>query len=412
MSKIALNNIVEKSELQILFIDDDETMSKIVASGITKYNPAWKVSIINSLDDLDFSTIYRFNLIILDLLMPGVDGIECLRKFSSKKIRSPIILISGLNSRMLSSAKNVGISYGLNIVGEFHKPIPWEIFLELIEASSNTHKNTPERNASIINIQKHEIETALKDDQFILYFQPQLSFSDLSLVGLEALIRWKHPVYGFIGPGFFLPLSESTGLAEAITLWVIQRALDSLNFLDQSINYRGKMSVNIPPLILNDYRLADKIINLVSNSKVEPSRLQLEIIESSLENNLVSSLDIQTRLAMRGLHLSIDDFGTGFSSLARLSTCYFDELKLDRFFIKKALFSKNDQTILTNMINLGHQMNMSIVGEGIEDFDTFLWLKSHGCDVAQGFLFSPPLPIDELQSWVKEELPKLKTCIL
>ena len=406
MVKSTKETVSLSKELRILFIDDDETMSKILASGISQHNADWKVSIINSMDDLEFSSIQNFDLIILDLLMPGVDGIECLRQFSHEGVHTPIILVSGLDCRMLSSARNVGTNYGLDIIGVFRKPIPWEEFLQLITGLNARQKKS---SAALPNlkISKHEIEAALRGDQFVLYYQPQISFKDLSLDGLEALIRWNHPTHGLLGPGFFLPAVESFGFAEQLTLWVINRALQDMQRLEELFGFEGEMSVNVPPLILNDYRLADKIIDLVAHSSVDPGRLQLEITESSLESNFVASLDVQTRLAMRGLHLSIDDFGTGFSSLARLSDSYFDELKIDRFFIKKALFSQKDQAILINMINMGHQMNMTIVGEGIEDRETFMWLKQHNCDVAQGFLFSAPLPIDELKNWVETELPRL-----
>lgn len=406
MVRSTKETVSQSKELRILFVDDDETMSKILASGISQYNANWKVSIINSMDDLEFSSIRNFDLIILDLLMPGVDGIECLRQFSYEGVQSPIILVSGLDCRMLSSARNVGTNYGLDIIGVFHKPIPWDDFLQLIE-SLNTRQKKSSTSVPNLKISKHEIEEALEQNQFVLYYQPQISFKDLSLDGLEALIRWNHPTHGLLGPGFFLPVVESFGFAEQLTLWVIRHALQDVRRLEELFGFEGEMSVNVPPLILNDHRLADKIIDLVTRSSVDPGRLQLEITESSLESNFVASLDVQTRLAMRGLHLSIDDFGTGFSSLARLSESYFDELKIDRFFIKKALFSQKDQTILINMINMGHQMNMTIVGEGIEDRETFMWLKQHNCDVAQGFLFSPPLPIDELGNWVQSELPKL-----
>ncbi len=395
--------------MNILFIDDDETSSKLLSFAITKYNSNCKVSIVNSLDLLDYSTISDFDLIILDLLMPGSDGIDCLRDFSVKGVTCPIILVSGLQCKVLQSAQNVGTNYGLNIIGIFRKPVPLDSFLTLISETHSKEKKTFIKPKQEFTFTAQDLESALRENQFVLYFQPQLSFSDMSLTGFEALIRWQHPDHGLLGPGFFLPLVESSGMAEEVTLWVIRSALEALQTLEHSISFSGTMSVNVPPLILNNYQLADKIINLVSSTPVQPRKLQLEITESSLENNFVASLDVQTRLAMRGFHLSIDDFGTGFSSLARLSDSYFDELKLDQFFIKKALVSQKDQTILINMINMGHQMSMSVVAEGIEDLETFKWLKLHGCDIAQGFLLARPMPVNILEEWVRNELPTLKT---
>jgi len=389
----------------ILIIDDDPVICRLVERFCNKRG--FQVTVLErpTVESLDAAC--GVDLIILDLMMPELDGVECLRQFSAAKVNAPIIILSGVQSRVLTMAHTAAEAYGLTILGTLTKPLlPGALQFEL-QKIAYVNGQIPPGTLPPLTFTADEIEVGLDRSEFVVHYQPQVRTSDWSLCGVEALVRWAHPAHGVVSPGAFIPVIENSWLARAFTVEVVSLALADAQNLTSELGYTGMMSVNLPPSILNEARFADEIIALLNRSGFEPTRLQFEITEGSLSSSISASYDIETRLAMRGIHLSIDDFGTGHSGLERLRTTPFNELKIDRSFVMGALDSPINKAIVTRMIQLGHDLGMTVVAEGVETVDQLRWLCGEGCDIIQGYFVAPPMSYVNLKEWIQKELPSL-----
>jgi diguanylate cyclase (GGDEF)-like protein len=247
----------------------------------------------------------------------------------------------------------------------------------------------------------HELRDAITNGGLHLRFQPKLNFSDPQFIGAEALVRWVHPTLGFIGPDEFIPLAESSGHIVALTRWVINAAVKQMAAWE-SIGMIVKVSVNISALDLLDDELPAFIESILCLHGIQIRSLCLELTESSVMHEVQRSLASMQRLRDLGLRLSIDDFGTGQSSLALLKKLPIDELKIDKSFVLKLDQNDDDRVIVRSTIDLGHNMGLEVVAEGVETEASRVILHDLGCDMVQGFLLAKPLPIDEFTQWVIE----------
>jgi EAL domain-containing protein (putative c-di-GMP-specific phosphodiesterase class I) len=343
------------------------------------------------------------NLLVLDLMMPGTDGIEILRDLNEASHRPDIVLISGLDQRVLDSASNMAKVHGLRVVGVLRKPFRTADLRVLLETYLKGSANPVAPAARGVGPQfsLNDVEQALARDEFVVHFQPQVSLADDSWVGVEALARWQHPVYGLLYPSAFISIAESEPLALSFTEHVIRIALRQYNRLALAVGFQGTLSVNMPPTALTDVHFPERLLPLLREQQVPPAAFILEITENSLPESDKVVLDITTRLSMRGVRVSIDDFGTGTSGLERLQDTPFDELKIDMVFVRNAQTGSAPAAtaIVESAAALGHRLKMNVVAEGVETRSTIDWLRSVGCDVAQGFEVGRPMAVDDLISW-------------
>ncbi len=244
-----------------------------------------------------------------------------------------------------------------------------------------------------------EIRRAIDADELVLFYQPKIEVASGDLVGVEALVRWIHPIKGFMAPGQFIPLAEQTALIHPLTDWVLRTAIT------QSAEWRRKgndllMSVNLAAPNLQNAALPSYLSELLDTYGVAPAAVMLEITESGLMADPHRALDTVKRFRELGVKLSIDDFGTGYSSLAYLKKLPVNEVKVDRTFVFNMIEDEKDDQIVRATINLGHSFGLAVSAEGVEDQETLDRLKGYGCDTVQGFFFSKPLPPHELVEWI------------
>ncbi|MDP3584547.1 MAG: EAL domain-containing protein [Thiobacillus sp.] len=248
---------------------------------------------------------------------------------------------------------------------------------------------------------KSELREAILSNQLCLYYQPQINHRSQRVVGLEALIRWHHPQRGFLGPDSFIPLAEEAGLIGPLTQWVLKTALKQLAVLRRE-GHALTMAVNLSARNLHDMSLPGSVEALLAECGVPPEHLTLEITESAVMSNPSDGLTILTALDRMGVTLSIDDFGTGYSSLAYLKRLPVDELKIDKSFVMDMEANDNDAVIVRSTIDLAHNLGLKVVAEGVESRDAWDTLSILGCDTSQGFFMGRPMPVDKLQTWLRD----------
>ncbi|MES2103833.1 MAG: EAL domain-containing protein [Pseudomonadota bacterium] len=249
-----------------------------------------------------------------------------------------------------------------------------------------------------------ELRAALDHDAFRLYVQPKVALDSGKVIAVEALVRWVHPERGFIFPDQFIPFAEQTGFIRLLTRWVLEQAAQ----ISSAWAARGihlKMSVNLSTRDLLDQDLPNKFADILERHHVAPAAFCLEITESAIMDDPVRAQQTLERLHSMGVDLSIDDFGTGYSSLAYLKSLPVDELKIDKSFVLKMEQDLDDAKIVRSTIDLGHNMGLRVVAEGVENKDVMLLLREMGCDQAQGYFISKPMPAEQLPEWLMKWVP-------
>ena len=252
----------------------------------------------------------------------------------------------------------------------------------------------------------NNLHVAMQEDELELYYQPKLCINPShknqhSANNAEALIRWPTVDHGLISPDITIPLIEHLGSELDLISWLVNTALKHLSEMDE--HYKGGVSVNIPANSVTSKTLYSLVAQALTQWHVEPNRLTLEITEDVLIKDKELAFDYLSKVRETGVRISIDDFGTGYSSLAYFKHIPADELKIDRFFVKNMLDNKGDRNIVKLIIDLAHTFNLEVVAEGVENNETLDLLRSMGCDYAQGYLISRPIPYNDYLSWLKED---------
>jgi len=247
-----------------------------------------------------------------------------------------------------------------------------------------------------------QLRRALAAGELVVHYQPKADVRSARILGVEALVRWQHPEHGLLGPGEFVPLAETTGLIRPLTSYVLDAALRQCRtWLDAG--HELSVAVNLSTRCLLDLTLPDQIIGLLEETAMAPERLVLEITESAIMTDPTRALEILNRLHTLGVQLAIDDFGTGYSSMAYLKSLPVDELKVDRSFVKHLRDNPSDAVIVRSTVDLGHNLGLRVVAEGVEDEATWQELANLGCDSVQGYFLARPMPVAELAAWLSTQ---------
>jgi len=263
----------------------------------------------------------------------------------------------------------------------------------LYDPAANDH--SPARLARV-----SELRQAIAAGALALHYQPKMDIAADRIYGVEALVRWPHPEHGLIPPDAFIPLAEQTGLIVPLTRWVLGEALRQCRVWRQA-GLDLDVAVNLSMWNLRDAELPDTVAALLRAHDVPPAALRLELTESAIMGDAARALHVLTRLHGLGVRLSVDDFGTGYSSLAYLKRLPVDEIKIDRSFVRGLAEDATDATLVASVIGLGHSLGLTVVAEGMEDAAALAVLERLGCDLAQGYYVSRPLPAADLERWLR-----------
>ena len=245
-----------------------------------------------------------------------------------------------------------------------------------------------------------ELRRAVEKNELLLYYQPKMDLASNRPIGVEALVRWQHPSRGFVPPGEFIPFAERTGYIKVLTQWIIETAMRQCGrWVEQGIRLQISLNISARDLLTPD--LPNRIHDAMLKYRVPPELVCLEITESGFMDDPVRALQTLTRLNALGVKLSVDDYGTGYSSLAYLKKLPVDEMKIDQAFVKNMVTDNDDLVIVRSTIELGHNLGLKVVAEGVEDKATLDKLEQLGCDLAQGYYISRPLPAEKLEVWLQ-----------
>ena len=378
---------------RLLVIDDDPDMCAFVAH--TAALAGFEAASSTNFGQFKAGLTPDTSIVVVDLMMPEVDGIEVLRYLSEQSYASDIILISGYDKKVLKVAAQLAASLGLHVRASLQKPIKVSELREVLAKRAEGKRQSRSKPGSPGEADVEGMRQAIAGDQLLVHYQPQVHIKTRTLAGLEALVRWQHPVRGLLPAAAFVESFEAAGLIGELTWTVIRKVLaDRKRWGPEASSV--PVSVNLSALLLRDLALPEKLLAFISEHGGKPSDIVLEITESGLMRELHTSLDILARMRLKQLHLSIDDFGTGYAMMQQLQRVPARELKLDMAFVQAMLADESADIILRKTLELAHDLDMTVVAEGVETAEQLARLAEYGCDVAQGYLLGRPGPLAAL----------------
>lgn len=387
---------------QVLLVDDDAFARELAQELLRSLGIAEVVTAGGAEEALAWLAVNKVDpdLVLCDLRMPGMDGVEFLRHLAERKTKSAVAVLSGSDRRLLDTIQNLAQARGLRFLGALSKPISEE---DLVGVLRRLAERPPEerKRAPIEPLTVEEVREGLEQGRVEVFFQPKVAVPGRGLVGAECLARWNHPTRGLLSPAAFIEVAEANGLISKLTRAVFLRAVAVQGaWLAQGLDV--KIAVNVSAEDLADPTLADWIAYQAERAGVAPERVTLEITESRLEHDEALALELISRLRLKGFGLSIDDFGTGYSTLAKLRKLPFTELKVDRAFVAGAPRDRAARAIFESSVTLGRSLDLALVAEGVETEAEWAVVRELGCHEAQGFLFAKPMAPADFLAWAKK----------
>ena len=387
--------------MKILILDDDPFMLSVLSAQLGKVGireRGFEEVVTRSSGDAAIELLSGdadIGLVFCDLQMPGMDGVEFVRRLMGLGYRGGLVLVSGEASRIIQAAATLARSHHLRVLGAVEKPISLETLRDLLDAFAREPEES-ERQHRAYSLE--ELREAIAAKALVNFYQPKVSLASGEVIGMEALVRWQHPRDGLVMPGQFIPMAEEAGLVTDLGEVVMEAALRDLH----RWNAEGKhweVAVNVSTKSFSDLHYPDLLAEQARRRGAPLENIILEITESQMAADPKSQLDILTRLRLKGARLSIDDFGTGYSFLSQLRELPVDELKIDRGFVHGASQDAQLGAIVDSNIRLARELGFRVIAEGVEDIEDWRFLKAARCEFAQGYFIGKPMPAASLDEW-------------
>ena len=376
---------------RLLIVDEDGAVADFVAAVARKvgYTVA---SVRSGAGFVQLLESFQPSLIVMDLHLSDTDGVELLRSLGARACTASVVLMSA-DERVLSAAHELGVSHGLAMCGTLEKPI---VVADLqTKLAAMLHQSS--------ELDTDDLRRGIANNEFVPYYQPKASLvqSGWIIDGVEALARWQHPRLGLVMPHEFIPLAEQTGLIGDLTNVMLNAALRQVRaWREQGL--RLTCAVNLPPSLVTDLTFPDRVAALLAENEVDGSQLVLEITETATIQNPTTTMAILTRLRVKRVGLSLDDFGTGYSSLTQLYQMPFNEMKIDKSLVMNVPHSREANTMVGSLIELGHNLGLKICAEGVENRAALDMLAIMGCDRCQGYFISRAVPAADIVSFATQ----------
>ena len=338
------------------------------------------------------------DLILLDINMPEIDGLEFVRHLVGQHYAGSLILVSGEDERMQQAAEKLARAHKITVLGHLHKPVSPEGFIELLGKWEAPALSEPDAEKSVYGAD--ELRAAIANGELVNYYQPKVMTTTGRVVGVETLVRWRHPRDGMVLPEHFIGVAEAHGLIDDLTRVVLTGAFaQSRLWHDSGLLLR--VAVNLSMDNLASLSFLDEVVELAAKAGMPPQMVELEVTETRLMEDLRTPLEMLARLRLKRFRPSIDDFGIGNSSLAQLRDLPFDELKIDQSFVHGACSNEKLRAMFDSCLNLAKQLGMEVVAEGVEDQADWDFVCKSGCDIAQGYFIAKAMPAADLPAWIQ-----------
>jgi EAL domain-containing protein (putative c-di-GMP-specific phosphodiesterase class I)/ActR/RegA family two-component response regulator len=390
------------ADLRFLVAEDNEFQRRWLTVMLTNLGAKHVIEVSNGYTALDAlrNKNQAIDISFIDLNMPGMDGMELIRHMSNEEHPSSIILASAMAPSLVFSVQTMSKAYGVNLLGAIEKPATPETLLALINLHQ-PQQAAPLLRAADLHFTIDEITEGLRKGEFEPLFQPKVEFATGHVKGAEAFARWRHPQHGMVPPAVFMPVLEAHGETEALAWAVIEQSVAACRKWNAQ-GFAIPVSINLAPSCLMQPDLAERIIDYIAKQGVPPEHIAFEITESAVQTVAPPFLENLVRLRMKGFGLTVDDYGTGHSSMQELLRIPFSELKIDRSFVVGASQNQSLEAILDVSLELCRKLDRQSVAVGVETRQDWDLLLNLGCICAQGYYIAKPMEGDALPAWMKE----------
>lgn len=389
---------------RVLVIDDDHVVCGLISA--LAATMGLNCDIVRNPSDFLDRVSRDTSLILLDLMMPGMDGIEVLRLLGERKCGARILLMSGMDKRVLETAEKLAHSLGLAVVGHLQKPFAPLELKSVLESVAVMEAPREVKTVPAVAVTDDEVRNAVRNGEILNYYQPQISLRSGEVIGVEALARWKHPKLGLILPENFLARLDALGLMDDLCWKTGELALqEAKQFVRRSGEQLG-LSINATMHSLINLDFPDALVALARRYNFPAEKFTVEVTESRLMSEVSHTLDVLTRLRMKGFQLSIDDFGSGYAMMRQLQDVPATELKVDMSIVERMHVNDSDRVMVEKIIEMGHELKMTVIAEGVVNQAQYELLRTKGCDGAQGYWFSYPLASEALKIWLGAYEPR------
>lgn len=384
----------------ILLVDDSE-LQRLVSTEVLRSMGISKIY--EAGNGLEAMQLLRSNQIVpavmlVDLHMPTMDGIELIQETAKLNPQIAIVILSGAEGILLDTLGSLVHACKMTMLGALAKPLNGQnLFNCLMRYKPAVLTNQPQ--TTRLRPSAVDIKRALRLGHIQPFYQPKVSLKQAKVVGFEALARWCDPLKGIIPPSEFIDLASDYGLLKDLTLSMLDSVLEDMRAWN-SLDMYPIIALNVAVTLLEDRNFANEIIRKVKQAKIPPTKILLEITESALMRDQAVALGTIGRLKLNGFGFSIDDYGTGFSSMQQLSRIPFSELKLDRSFVCRVNESTHLCNIVQSALDMGTRLGLTTVAEGVETIEEFQVLRDMGCNEIQGFIFSQAMPACDVLPWL------------
>lgn len=382
-----------------LITDDDKAIRQLVVAMLNEIGVSDVKEAASGVEALFIVDKHpgKIEVMIIDLCMPQMDGIELLRELAERNFSGRLVVISGLDKSVLRGALEVARLHPLNVVGALPKPID---LTELTKVLERTACLTGKVDESFRHLQSDDLFDAVMHRDIKPYYQPLVDIRNEKVVGIEALARWDHDTLGMIPPDVFIPMAEREGVIYTLTNLMFELALKDFQKL-KALGYTLNLAFNLSASLLSLHKLPDNLFNQLKKHDIEAEEVTLEITESFGIVNNHEAMETLSRLRVKGFKLAIDDFGTGYAAINNLLNMPFNQIKIDRTFVTDASDNDVAKTLLESCLKLSHDLGLDVVCEGIESEEDLNLVRHLEGTIAQGYLISRPKPFKELVRWLE-----------
>ena len=346
------------------------------------------------------------NVMIVDLEMPGMDGIELIQQLKQRGLVIALIVASSRESALIESVQTMSRMLGLDVLDGLHKPLTLSGVRGALARYHVPGTTVLPQQSAVVPIERAQLAHAIDNGEIRPYYQPKVDMRTGIVTGAEALARWQQSQIGLVPADQFITQAEQQGLIHALTLSMMEQVLGQVAIW----NARGlqlSVAVNVSAQLLDSPDIVHDISALLERHALQATQIILEITEGKLATHLGAALGVLARMRLKGFGLSIDDYGTGFSSMQQLARVPFTELKIDRSFVHGAHQHKNLRVILQSALDLARRLELITVAEGIETMEDWRLLQEFGCMMGQGYLIATPMPAGALPQWLKSHNSRL-----